>query len=230
MKNYLTILLLICQLVAFGQIDTSKSHISSGDELIYDIYEGETYREQKLANGWRRSLLYGGNQHSYWNLYISDLNFKKDPTQPVLYRFKDGKPFTGTVQDTTYNGMLLEETRSTRYDLPFVLFRANCTNGILKGKGTLSVIINNNGVFNELIISKCLFENGEIIGICKSWNINSINYTVNSGIIKISKQLTDFSELVKSLELMELTYVKGKSEWIQKTVIKTNGEKETTNR
>lgn len=230
MKNYLAILLFTCQFVVSGQTDTSKLQKDTSSDLIYDLFEGETYRDLKLANGWRRSVFNGGNKHSYWNLYVEGLNFEKDQTQPILYRFKNGKLFNGFLNDTLYNEMLLEDLfpRPTFEEVPILLFQGNCQNGLMQGKVTLSVPVMNNGTLSNLTISECKFENGEIVGKCKYWDINSVVYKVNCGIVEFREYFSDFSELIKSLELTEFIYVKGRYEWTQKTTTKSNGEKITT--
>lgn len=181
MKNKLFLVITFCQVFAYGQIDSwkpiasnySKTIFPKDDGLTYNQYVGETTAGYKLANGWRQDSINGGfNKEIYDNPYLisfgdyvgfgknSDINFIKS------FLFKKGKKFTGKIADTlllsyshpfrigTYYYI---ETNYERKDKK-MLFKAECVNGLIEGRSTLSVLNSNE------VVSQCNFEKGEIIG------------------------------------------------------------------
>lgn len=247
MKKLLTILFVINQVVVFGQSDSlniyrpigpdySKTIYPTDDSLTYNQYVGETIAGYTLANGWRRDTINGGfNKEIYDNPYISSIRFEKKYRDEIIsFMYKDGKLFTGVITDTLtlsftpnkiagyFNGKPYYESK----DL-IVIFRANCVSGLLQGKGVLCGLVPQYGIYNNLPLSECNFENGEIIGICKHWDLNSIDFEVRNGKIKCLEAEFDYFQLRKLLELTEISYIKGSSDWTQQTITKRNGKKET---
>ncbi len=109
-----------------------------------------------------------------------------------------------------------------------LIFRANCINGILHGKGILVWLVPQYGIYNNLPLSECQFENGEIVGVCMHWNLNSIDYEINNGKIKSLEAKNDYFGLRKLMELTEMTYIKGRSDWTIQTTTNRDGKKETS--
>ena len=100
--------------------------------------------------------------------------------------------------------------------------RVNCVNGLLQGKGVLCGLVPQYGIYNNLPLSECNFENGEIIGVCKQWDLNSINFEIRKGKILCLEDEYDYFELRKKLEFSEFTYVKGSSTYVRWTTYQKN--------
>ena len=179
-------------MVVYGQKDTikiknpqglnySKTNYPKNDELTYNQFIGETIAGFKLANGWRTDSINGGfNKEIYSNPYIkceSDyIGFDKNKFLKV-YRFKNGKRFTGKIVDTlnlcySYPNRVgiyyYRETTYERRDIQVIL-QTNCVNGLVDGVGTLCVLTS----IKE--ISQCFFKKGELEGEVKNIGILTDN-------------------------------------------------------
>jgi len=223
MKNILTLLFIINQVVVYGQIDRltiprhspdhTKTIYPQNDSLTYNQYIGETIAGYTIANGWRRDSINGGfNKEIYNNPYLisfgdyigfgknSDINYIKS------FFYKKGKKFTGKIADTlllsyshpfrigTYYYI---ETNYERKEIK-MLFKAECVNGLIEGHSTLSVLKSNE------IVSQCNFEKGEIIGEViitglLSKNIYKVNYEKGSS-ISTNKIETDKDGKIKETD------------------------------
>ena len=248
MKRILTLLLIHIHIVAYAQSDSlkifrpfgpdySKTIYPKNGSLTYNQYVGETIAGFTLADGWRRDTINGGyNKEIYDNPYVSSLRFKKQQGEEMIaYRYEKGKLFTGAIQDTLTVSFTPNKIRGYLYGNPYyeskditIIFRANCINGLLQGKGILVGLVPQYGIYNNLPLSECQFENGEIVGVCKHWNLNSIEYEINNGKIKSLEAIHDYFELRKLMELTEMTYIKGRSDWTIQTTTNREGKKETT--
>ncbi len=247
MRKILTLFIVMHQVIAFAQFDSikmynpkgpdySKTRFPTKDGLTYNQFVGETIAGYTLANGWRKDTLNGGfNKEIYDNPYVSATQLeKKQGDDMISFRYKDGKLYSGAIADTLtvsftpskiagyFSGKPYYESKDLK-----VIFRAQCVNGLLQGKGVLSGIVPQYGIYNNLPLSACNFENGEMVGICKCWDLNSIQFEIKNQKIKCLEAEFDYFELTKLLELTEITYVKGSSEWTQQTVKKRNGKVET---
>lgn len=242
MKNILTILFLINQVIVYGQSDSLKVYRTFGpdysetiypaDSLTYNQYVGETIAGYTIADGWRKDTINGGfNKEIYTNPYINDIRFVKESydNNLIFYRYENGKRFTGSIEDTLTVSYTPNKIAGYLYGNPYyeskeitVIFRANCVNGLLQGKGVLCGLVPQYGIYNNLPLSECNFENGEIIGICKQWDLNSINFEIQNGKIKCLEAKYDYFELRKLLELTEVIYVKGTSDYIKYTTFERN--------
>lgn len=221
---------------AFLRPDYSLTIYPMNDGLTYNQYVGETIAGYTLANGWRRDTINGGfNKEIYNNPFISSTRFEKQyKDEIVAYKYQDGKLFTGAIQDTMsvrftpskiagyFNGKPYYESKELT-----VIFRANCINGMIEGKGVLCGIIPQYGIYNNIPLSECNFENGEIIGTCKHRDLNSIDFNIKDGKIKSFEAVYDYFELIKLFEVTEVTYIKGSVKWIKQIVTKRNGKTET---
>ncbi len=249
MKDILTILFLITQVIVYGQLDSlkiyqsfepdySKTIYPTDDSLTYNQYVGETIAGYTVADGWRRDTINGGfNKEIYSNPYIQDIRFVKQSFERsmISYRYKNGKLFTGSIEDTITVSFTPNRIVGYLYGNPYyeskditVIFRANCFNGLLQGKAVLCGIVPQYGIYNNLPLSECNFENGEIIGVCKQWDINSVNFEIQNGRIKFLEAEYDYFELRKLLELTEIVYVKGSVDYIKYTTFERNKKTEET--
>lgn len=236
MKNILTILLVISQLVVYGQSDSLKIYRPFGpdfsktiylvkeDGLTYDNYLGENIAGSTIAEGWRLDTISGGLNKKVGNPYVKNITFAKQSYDKNLrfYRYKGGKLFTGAVIDTLTVTFTPSKIVGYLYGKPYyeskdltVIFRANCVNGLLQGRGVLCGLVPQYGIYNNLPLSECNFEDGEIIGLCKEWNLNTVNFNIQDGKIKVLEDGYDYFELRKLLELTEITYVKGTSDYVK---------------
>lgn len=242
MKKALTLLFVICQMVGFGQIDSLIMQQSLGpdyastvypkdDGLTYNQYVGETIAGYVIADGWRRDSINGGfNKEIYGNPYIQEVRFlKQGGEEKVAVRYQKGKLFDGFVQDTLTVSFTPNKIAGYLYEQPYyesknltVIFRANCVNGLLQGKGVLCGLVPQYGIYNNLPLSECNFENGEIVGVCKHWDLNSVEFQIYDGKIKSFEEEYDYFEFRKLLELTEVIYAKGSSEYIKYTIFERN--------
>ena len=211
--------------------DYSKTMYPKNDGLTYNQYVGETIAGYVIADGWRRDSINGGfNKEIYENPYSQELRFVKQVgKEKIAVRYQNGKLFNGFVQDTLtvrftpskiagyFNGNPYYESK----DLT-VIFRANCVNGLLQGKGVLCGLVPQYGIYNNIPLSECNFENGEIVGVCKHWDLNSVEFQIYDGKIKSFDEEYDYFEFRKILELTEVTYVKGTSEHTKYIVFERN--------
>ena len=244
MKISLTILLFFCVLtLSFSQADsitpinlipsnstTQFNPFSSDmnqtlypiDSLTYDQYVGEFIAGYTLTDGWRVDSINGGyNKQIYSNPYIRDIRFEKQGGRDmVAYRYKDGKLFTGKIEDTLTLTFTPPIVRGHLYGNPYyesenitAIFRADCINGVVQGRGVLAGNIKNLSFYKNMLLAECNFENGELIGTAKFWDINSINYDVVDKAIYIKEKIYDYLELKKLLHSTEITYAKGCAQW-----------------
>lgn len=120
--------------------------------LIYDIYFGETFTSYTLANGWRSDTVSGAYHEIYFDPYSEKNRFEKKEwgleNSYKCYYFVDGKPYTGPISDTL----------DPSYIDPEYVFKANCINGKVQGKG---VITNLEGTALQ---AKAMFVDGELVG------------------------------------------------------------------
>lgn len=217
MKNILTILLFSSQVFVYGQRDSvknalpyfkgpdySKTIFPLNDGLTYDQYVGETIAGYNLAEGWRIDAINGGfNKKMYSNPYIASqgdfISFEKIKSQDILkyYLFKKGKRFTGKIRDTlelSYShprggGIYYFVRTSYESRKVKIIFQADCVNGLIHGEGTLTDFKANK------LISKCNFDNGEVVGKVTTYgllsnNIFTTNYKKGSA-IAVSRTETD---------------------------------------
>jgi len=248
MKNIFILLFIICQINAFGQKDTldidtiakkdmkfvngdPRTAYPKNDGLIYNQYVGETIAGFYLADGWRRDTMNGGyNKEIYNNPYISSTRFYKQKREnSIAYRYKKGKLFTGFIEDTLTISFTPNKIKGYLNGRPYyesknitLIFRGNFENGVLQDKGVLCGLVPQYGIYNNIVLSECYFENGEIIGVCKHWDLNSISFEIYEGKIRSFDEKYDYFEFKKLLELTEMTYVKDNSDYIKYTIFKRN--------
>lgn len=244
MKIILTLFIVMYQFVGYGQTDSLIFHRPYGpdysktiylkDGLTYNQYVGETIAGFTLANGWRRDSVNGGfNKEIYDNPYVSEVRFEKIYNdQLISYRYKDGKLFTGAIEDTLTVSFTPNKIAGYLYGNPYyvskeltLIFRAKCVDGLLQGKGFLCGLVPQYGIYNNLPLSECNFENGEIIGVCKHWDLNSVDVEIRDGKIRALEAEHDYFEFRKLFEITEIVYVKGSTKPAKKTVIKRNDKK-----
>jgi hypothetical protein len=180
--------------------DMSLTIYPENDGITYNQYLGETFAGYVRANGWREDSINGGfGKELYWNPFVSQLWFWKQnyDGNTGAYRYDFGKKYTGNISDT------LELNHSVKVENGFylnekikVVFAANCINGMLQGQGTLTTLKENK------LIAKCNFENGEIIGECISWDIDTQNET-RVTFIKGSEKWTKYIVLDKKGNIIE---------------------------
>lgn len=128
---------------------------------IYDEYVGSysiTYGF-RFANGWRTDAISGGfNKDIPWNPYVSFTSnnklVKRNHRNNAQYYFiKRGRKYSGKIR----NELINQYTKET------IIFTAKCKNGLLQGRGTLTI------AETGRLISGCLFVDGEIVGECTHW-------------------------------------------------------------
>lgn len=209
--------------------DYSKTIYPKDDGLIYNQYVGETIAGFSLANGWREDTINGGFNRNNDNPYISSLRFEKQKGEKmVAYRYENGKLFTGrvtetlTVSFTPYkiegylpNGQSYYESKDIEVE-----FSADCVNGLLQGRSVLLGKIPQYGLYDKLPLSECYFEGGEIVGVCKHWDLNSVEFSIKNGNIYSHEKEPDYFEFCKLLEVSEITYIKGSSDYSKHTIFK----------
>lgn len=242
MKKVLTIVFLVYQVVVYGQFDSLKVYrpygsdysktIYPNDGLTYNQYVGETIAGYTIANGWRKDTINGGfNKEIYDNPYVSSLRFEKQKgEEKIVYRYENGKLFNGRVTETITvrftpdkiagylpNGQSYYESKDITVE-----FSADCVDGLLQGRSVLLGVVPQYGLYNKLPLSECYFENGEIVGTCKHWDLNSVDFIIRNGNIYSHEEENDYFEFRKLLELSEITYVKGSSDYIKHTIYKRN--------
>jgi len=214
----------------FRSLDITKTLYPEDDGLIYDQYLGETIAGYLLADQWRVDAHNGGfNKRLYGNPYVASTRFEKELL--IAYRFAQGKLFTGQIEDTLrvhftpsaiagyFNGKPYYESKEL-----LLIFRANCINGLLEGKGVLCVLVPQYGIFNNLPLSSCFFENGEMVGECKHWDLNSIQYEIYQGKVRCLENKYDYFDLVQLLETTTVTYIKGSTDWTKQTITQKDGK------
>lgn len=188
-----TLLLVTGQFALYGQIDSlqiKSGHLRSnptmaypkGDGLTYDQYVGETSAGFRIAQGWRLDSVNGGfNKALHGNPYVSSqgdyVGFDKNkfPGSLKFYRYASGRKFTGQIRDTlaaTYShprGAGVYYFIETGYESKSlkVLFKADCIDGVLRGKGTLS------DLDSKQVLSYCNFKDGEIVGAATQIGVSS---------------------------------------------------------
>jgi len=214
----------------------SLTNYPKNDSLTYNQYLGETIAGYTIANGWRSDTINGGfNKEMYSNPYFSSTRFEKQyKDEMVAFRYKDGKLFTGAIQDTLRVSFTPNKIAGYFYGKPYyeskeliVIFRANCVNGMIQGRGVICGLVPQYGIYNNIPLSECNFENGEIVGVCKHWDLNSIDFSINDGKIKSFESVYDYFELIKLFDVIEVTYIKGSIKWTKQTTTKRNGKIET---
>lgn len=207
--------------------DYSKTISPKDDGLIYDEYVGETIAGFSPANGWRKDTINGGFNKEISNPYISSVRFEKGEKM-VTYRYENGKLFNGRVTETLTvsftpdkiaghlpNGQSYYETKNITVE-----FSADCVNGLLQGRSVLLGRIPQYGIYDKLPLSECYFENGEIVGICKHWDLNSVEFSIKNGNIYSNENEPDYFAFCKLLEVSEITYIKGSPDYIKHTIFK----------
>lgn len=202
------------------------------DGFTYNQYVGEYIAGFHLANGWRRDTINGGfNKEIYNNPYIESSDFDKQMSSNLkAFKYINGKLYTGRIEDTIVvrftpdkirgylpNGQSYYESK----ELTLIL-RADCVNGMLQGRAVLAAQLIGFGMYNNIKLSECIFEDGEIIGIVQNWDLNSVEFEINNGIIYSKEETKDYFEFIKLLELTEVTYEKGSSDWLQRTIFERN--------
>ncbi|MBX2950815.1 MAG: hypothetical protein KF704_16160 [Crocinitomicaceae bacterium] len=201
--------------------------ISPDDGLTYNQYIGENIAGFYPADGWRTDTINGGFNKNSDNPYISSVRFEKGEKM-VAYRYENGKLFTGRVKEILTvsftpdkiagylpNGQSYYETKNITVE-----FSADCVNGLLQGRSVLLGRIPQYGIYDKLPLSECYFENGEIVGICKHWDLNSVAFTIKNGNIYSNENEPDYFAFCKLLEVSEITYIKGSSDYIRHTIFK----------
>jgi hypothetical protein len=196
------------------------------DSLTYDEYLGENISGYMLAEGWREDTLNGGLNKTIYkdNPYLNDLRFQKESLATwyesfTCYRYKKGLRYTGAVADTftvqftpskiagTFNGKPYYE-----YQDVTVVFRGTCVNGMMEGRAVVAGFVPQFGMYNNLLIAECEFLNGEMVGTCKNYDLNSVDVYFENGNIRTSQKVYDYFEFKDSIKVEELTFEAGKVE------------------
>ena len=246
MKNILIIFFLVSHFLVYGQIDSLQINQPQGpdysktiypnDRLTYNSFVGETIAGYTLANGWRKDTINGGfNKEIYGNPYLNyEVRLDKESIDEKLYcyRYKDGKLFTGFVDDyfvVSFTPNKIEgELNGKPYKLSKSLkvhFQCRCVNGLLEGVGFIKGLAY--GFVDEVVLSKCTFENGEIVGVCNHNDLNSVEFMIYNEKIQFIQPKFNHTDLMAELETTEFTYSKGSVEWTKKTTKKVNGRTKT---
>jgi hypothetical protein len=212
--------------------DYSQMIYPKDDGLTYNQYVGETVAGFYLANGWRKDTINGGvNKEIYTNPYISSIRFEKQKGEEMIaYRYENGKLFNGRVREVFTvrftpnkiagylpNGQSYYESKNITVE-----FSADCVNGLVQGRSVLLAKVPQYGLYDKLPLSECNFEKGEIVGVCKHWDLNSVEFTIDNGNVYSHVEKYDYFEFRKLLEFSEITYVEGSSEVIQHTIYERN--------
>jgi hypothetical protein len=233
-------------LAAYGQIDSLQINKIQGpddsktiypnDGLTYNQYVGETIAGYTLANGWRKDTINGGfNKEIYNNPYVNyEVRLDKQFIDEKLncYRYKDGKLFTGLVDDYFVVNFTPNKIEGYLNGKPYKLskslqvhFQCKCVNGLLQGVGFISGLAY--GFVDQVLLSDCTFENGEIVGVCKHNDLNSVEFMIYKDRIQFIQPKFNHTDLMAELATTEYTYSKGSVEWTKKTTKKVNGRTKT---
>lgn len=212
----------------------TRTHYPLNDGLTYNQYVGETIAGFHLANGWRKDTINGGfNKEIYDNPFIESTDLDKQMSSDIkAYKYVNGKLFTGRIEDTILvsftpnkireylNGRAYYESKELT-----VILRGDCVNGMMQGKGVLAAQIVGFGMYNNLKLAECNFVDGEIAGIVQNWDLNSIEFEIKSRKIHSREATKDYFEFIKLLELTEVTYEKGSSDWTQRVTYQGSDNK-----
>jgi hypothetical protein len=244
MKLLSCLILIMCQISAFGQFDSTQVYHSTGpdylqteypksDGLTYNQFVGEHIAGFSIAHGWRRDTINGGfNKEIYTNPYISSVRFtKQDGSDHKAYRFENGKLFSGFITDTLKLNFTPNKVQGYLSGNPYyesknitLLLRVEVVRGLLQGKAVLCGIVPQYGLYNNIPLSQCFFEDGEIVGVCKNWDLNSVHFRISNGTIHSYDEEYDYFEFKKLLELTEFTYVKGESAFTKHVIYRRNSK------
>ena len=209
----------------------SRTNYPKDDGLTYNQYVGENIAGFHLANGWRKDTINGGfNKEIYDNPYIESTDFDKQMSNYLkAYKYLDGKLYTGRIEDTISVSFTPNKIRGYLNGQPYyeskeltVILRGDCVNGMMQGRGILAGQLVGFGMYNNLKLAECIFEDGEIVGIAQNWDLNSIEFEINNRKIHSRETTKDYFEFTKLLELTEITYEKDKPDWIQRVTYKGN--------
>ncbi|MCB9196912.1 MAG: hypothetical protein H6600_00490 [Flavobacteriales bacterium] len=192
------------------------------DSLIYDQYVGETIAGHTLANGWRSDLINGGyNKTIYTNPYVEGVHFEKGSDRKMKpYRFKDGKLYTGKIEDTLHLHFTPNKIKGHLYGQPYyesesitVYFRGECINGLMQGRGVLAANVKHSGIYG-MLLAECQFVDGEMIGETTYWDLNSVNFYNKNGDIYLNEEVYNYLTFKAKLSYTIITYIKGDSNWL----------------
>lgn len=229
------ILILNAYPVVLGQSDTltQKAYVLGGfsdaaypdDSLTYNQYVGETIAGYFVADGWRRDTVNGGyNKEMYFNPYVESVRFEKEDFDInrggfVAYYYKDGFLYNGAIEDTFSVSFTPDQIKGHLYGRPYyesvnltVVMRATCVNGRVEGRAVLCAFIPTFGLYNNIVLSECNFEKGEMVGSCKHYDLNSVNVTYSDGKIHSRERNKDYFEFKNSMKVEELFYQKGSAD------------------
>lgn len=210
-----------------------RTNYPKGDGLTYNQYVGENIAGYNLADGWRKDSINGGfNKEIYTNPYVEGISFdKQNAYQLNAYKYVDGKKYTGRVEDTFTVRFTPDEIKGYLNGKPYyesvdikVIFRGDCVDGMMQGHGILAAEINGFGMYNNLKLSECTFENGEIVGTIKSYDLNAVKVAYSNGEIHNRESTRDYFEFITMLNLTEIEYEKGSMKWIQRTTYQGNDD------
>lgn len=202
-----------------------RTNYPKNDGLTYNQYVGENIAGFHLANGWRKDTINGGfNKEIYDNPYIESADFDKQMSNYLkAYKYADGKLYTGRIEDTILVNFTPNKIRGYLNGRPYyeskeltVILRGDCVNGMMQGRGVLAGQLLGFGMYNNLKLAECIFEDGEIVGIVQNWDLNTIEFEIRNRKIHSRETTKDYFEFIKLLELTEITYEKGSSAWIQR--------------
>ncbi|WP_107038689.1 hypothetical protein [Brumimicrobium mesophilum] len=202
-----------------------RTNYPKNDGLTYNQYVGETIAGYHLADGWRKDTINGGfNKEIYDNPFIESTRFDKQMSSNLkAFKYVNGKPYTGRVEDTILISFTPDKIRGYLNGKPYyeskeltVILRGDCVNGMMQGRGILAGQLVGFGMYNNLKLAECIFEDGEIVGIVQNWDLNSIEFEINDRKIHSRETTKDYFEFIKLLELTEVTYEKGNSDWIER--------------
>lgn len=192
------------------------------DSLTYDQYVGEFIAGSSLANGWRTDSINGGyNKELYWNPYTESLRFQKESGREMApFRYKDGELYTGKIEDTIIVSFTPNKIKGYLYGQPYyeseeitAIFRGDCVDGKMQGRGVLAGIVRNSGIYG-ILFAECQFEDGEMVGETTYYDLNSVNYHLKDGVIFIDEEVYDYMSLKEMLNYSIITYEQSSGEWI----------------
>jgi hypothetical protein len=89
---------------------------------------------------------------------------------------------------------------------------------MLDGRGVMCGLTPQFGIYDNILLSACFFENGEIVVVCKHWDLNSVDFQVNDGKIRTYEAHYDYFEFRKCLDLTEGTSTKGSRDFRDQTL------------
>jgi hypothetical protein len=211
-----------------------KNDTLESNGITYDHLIGETYSVTAKANGWRIDTLGGVNKQVYSNPYIEGTSFRKSYLNHnlVYYRYKDGKLYTGPINDTIIvkfsnnkvEGYIEGKPYKVVKDLQ-AIFMANCVNGVIQGEAYLSGFAI--GYVDKVTLSISNFVDGEMVGITKIYDVNLLECNIIQSRIAFVEKQFYYADLMKKLSRTELTYVKGIPEWIIMKSISPKGKTKT---